>query len=174
MALLDHPGGLRLVVDACEQSPPFIAIDAANGQSLHARRASAGLSQQAAFQVAEQLCSCLVAAHQIGLHHGKLQPDAVFLDEQLGPQIDLTGLHTSAEDENGGPFLAPELAAGLEPDAAADVYSLAKLIVWMFLGDARMDHTQLCFDGTGRHGAAMHQLLGRGGLGRSRGATHGA
>ena len=31
LALLNHPGGLRLIVDACEQSPPFIAIDAANG-----------------------------------------------------------------------------------------------------------------------------------------------
>jgi serine/threonine protein kinase/class 3 adenylate cyclase len=161
LGLLNHPGSLRLIVNACGQSPSFVAIDAASGQTLDARRATGVLSQQSAFQVAEQLCSCLAAAHQIGLHHGTLEPAAVFLDEQLDPQIDLTDLRTSSENENSRTFLAPEVAGGQEPDAAADIYSLAKLIVWMFLGDARTDHAQLRFDGTGRHGAAMHQLLGR-------------
>ncbi len=90
-----------------------------------------------------------------------LEPGAVFLDEQLGVQVDLTGLRTSSESEGSSAFLAPESVAGQASDAAADIYSLAKLIIWMFLGDARTDHTQLHFDRTGRHGAAMHQLLSR-------------
>lgn len=86
-----------------------------------------------------QIASAVAAGHRIGLVHGKISPDTIHVRGDGSLQIDYLRPSSDEQTATGktakSQFQAPELGGRSDPDAAADVYSLASLLMWLFAGD---------------------------------------
>lgn len=76
----------------------------------------------------------LEALHQAGIVHGCICTENVLLDDELNPVLSEVGavsvaaLAARGAGDAYAPFAAPEITKGDEPDARADVYSVARLL----------------------------------------------
>lgn len=85
----------------------------------------------------------LQAIHELGLIHGCLCPSNVLLNDDLMPVITEAGTISIADhmtradelDNEYKAFAAPEVLKGILLDATVDVYSLAQLAHFVFLGE---------------------------------------
>jgi len=79
-----------------------------------------------------ELLSALAAAHDLGVVHGDLHPDSVFLVERDGLVLHtlLSGFGDRARRAWRGslPFVAPEVAAGVTPTFASDLYAAGAIL----------------------------------------------
>ena len=86
-----------------------------------------------------QIASAIASGHRLGLVHGRLSPLSIHVREDGSPQVDyvrppdLQVTHSADLDETR--FQAPESQGAKQCDAAADVFSLAMLLQWLFLGE---------------------------------------
>ncbi len=90
------------------------------------------------FDLLEELCDMLAAAHKRALFHGCLEPARIFVSKsgQAGPWLLDFGLANAlARSSKGGfampgspEYIAPELLDGRPPSSRADLYSLAVLL----------------------------------------------
>lgn len=97
-------------------------------QSLAARSSWRG---EQSIRLLEQLASALAAAHELGLWHGSLAADSVWLDERGVPRLELTGVVVGR-----GALPASGAARWQDADASADVLALALLAEEMLGGEA--------------------------------------
>ncbi|GIX25073.1 MAG: hypothetical protein KatS3mg122_2304 [Caldimonas sp.] len=89
--------------------------------------------------VAIGVLDALVHVHEAGMVHGRVRPDAVWLDitgrallgafEPAGRSIDPLRLNTAR-----GLYLAPEVAAGMRADARSDVHGVGLLLYALLVG----------------------------------------
>jgi serine/threonine protein kinase len=117
---------------------PWLAMELLSGESLDAYLTKRSyLPPQEAFEILEQLCHALIAAHEIGVVHRDLKPDNLFLaqsrvgagflvkvlDFGLAKVVDPNSRNTVAM---GTPFwMAPEQSQADAPiSQAADVWAL--------------------------------------------------
>jgi serine/threonine protein kinase len=153
---LRHPNVIGLVdasaLNDATGSPEkqYLVMPIAGGGDLGRKRrveANRG-SLDFVTQVGRQIASALMTAHDEGIIHRDLKPGNV-LFMGLGHEIWLSDFGISLIREPAAPsddpvvvgqqsFLAPELEGGRQLDVppAADVYSLGKLLYFMFSGGA--------------------------------------
>jgi serine/threonine protein kinase/class 3 adenylate cyclase len=132
-ALLDHPAATAVRELALEHDPPFLVVEASEGPTLAedlAGRLPLPLAEAVGLTAA--LAAALAAAHRLGLLHGQLGPDRVWLAGPLQPKLDFTGLDTGTETDAAD--LDASCRAPEAGDGAADVYALGALLFWLLAG----------------------------------------
>lgn len=147
-ALLDHPGllqpkshGFRYGMAVLEYPPP-------EGRTLGEHLALEPLGRARGLSIALDLLAALAAAHAKGIAHGELTPDNVFISAGPNgtPVVRILGTGLAAiVRELGDPssdvqwaaarYIAPEVLAGGEWDARADIYSVGALLYHALTND---------------------------------------
>ncbi len=90
------------------------------------------LSLERALFVAERVLSCLAAAHESGVVHGRLTPEKLLVGDEI-KVLDF-GLvpyrGSSISPSEATPYMAPEVAMGLvdQVDSRADLFSVAAIV----------------------------------------------
>ena len=138
---LDTPYVVRLRAVHGEGQDTVLVLDLAPGGSLAALLARRGsLDPGEVVTVAAPLAQALAAAHACGLVHGDVTPANVLFTADGMPLLADLGLSRLAGDGAGGPvdgtaeYLDPAVAAGGQPDEAADVWALAAVCHQLLCG----------------------------------------
>lgn len=143
VASLEHPhiAGVRGFGEL-DSGRPFLALELLKGEGLEARLARVRtLAPAAVCGLVEQAGGALQAVHDQGMIHGRLRPRYVFLcdDGKDGDVVKLLGFGVGRVADplipGPGSFLSPEVEAGEEPDATADVFSLGSIAYWALTGE---------------------------------------
>ncbi|MCB1235280.1 MAG: serine/threonine protein kinase [Verrucomicrobiae bacterium] len=137
---------------------PYFVMPLARGSTLEdilAREEQLPLME--ALGLAEQVARGLAAAHGEGVIHRDVKPDNVLTEARDGDRFATVWLAdfglaqrpgemaTAATARAGTPgFVAPEVAAGAEPDQRSDLYALGGLINTMLTGSP--EHVATVFD----------------------------
>jgi hypothetical protein len=128
-ALLDHPNiaSVRRLVE--HDGEPWLVTRYVSAASLADLTAAGPLSPRRAAAIGAQVAGALAYAHSpgLGVVHRAVTPRCILVGE--GERITLTGFGTSPTAGDGtvaatAPYVAPEVANGLEGGPQADVFSL--------------------------------------------------
>jgi hypothetical protein len=156
---LEHPGILRIEDDGTiEDKPYYIAEYCENGDL--SKRNLAALSALEKLLLFRQICLALAAAHNANVVHRDIKPSNILVRADgtiavgdfglclhLGAEERLTRTEEAVGAQN---YIAPELEGGRREDVnpAADVYSLGKLLYFLFAGRSipRERHREQMFD----------------------------
>ncbi len=138
---LNHPAATRVLTSDLEHEESAVVLETTSQRSLYEAVSKAEQTDEQQFlSLGCQLASVLAAGHRLGLAHGCLTPQSVFLRPDGTAQVDFVrpapGEDTSMDQKEDTQFLAPEATDIPEPDAAGDVFSLNSMLVWMFTGEA--------------------------------------
>jgi putative nucleotidyltransferase with HDIG domain len=119
----------------------FIVMEMLEGETLGERLERIGpLEEGIAVRVLVQIASAVGAAHDRGLVHAALKSENVFITNSVDypdfvKVLDFGAYKLQAPGVvRPSPYLAPEVLAGADPDAAADVYSAGILAYEMLVG----------------------------------------
>jgi len=132
---------------------PYFVMEQLQGESLAARMKRGGLNLIESFEILEQVCRALEAAHEKGIVHRDFKPDNVFLvavpgERPLVKLLDFGLAKLAGPDETrnqrtrtgmvmGTPlYISPEQARGRNVDARTDLYALGVVMYEMVLGRA--------------------------------------
>nr|HEX4314878.1 protein kinase [Kofleriaceae bacterium] len=128
LAAVDHPG-VRAIV-ALDELPPQLVLEGDRSPPLAELIEQASVDLARALAIVAELARAVAAAHHVGLCHGGLHPWSVHVDGNDRPRIELTQLATKpVAHAQVAACAAPELALEVaEPDAAADVYAIGRLL----------------------------------------------
>lgn len=153
---LEHPAIARVhAVEEPEASPPYLVMEALEGESLaNYLQREAAMPQALTLQLALQVASGLAAAHEIGIVHRDIKPGNLFL---LGPKgapervkiIDF-GLAKDLRNEEFGPssrnivlgtaqYMAPEQVLADPVDSRTDIYGFGAVLFRMLTGQLPFD-----------------------------------
>jgi serine/threonine protein kinase len=157
--VLDHPGILRIVENGTvEEKPYYIAEYCENGDLSN--RNVKGLTTIEKLLLFRQVCSAMAAAHSAKIVHRDIKPTNILVrsdgtlavgDFGLCLHLDADERLTLTEEAVGARnYMAPELEDGRRDDVtlAADVYSLGKLLYFLFAGRSfsREKHRHPAYD----------------------------
>ncbi|MBC8134149.1 MAG: HDOD domain-containing protein [Deltaproteobacteria bacterium] len=119
----------------------FVVMEMLEGESLGERLERTGhLPEVTALRILVQIASAVGAAHDRGLVHAALKLENVFITNSIDypdfvKVLDFGAYRLQqAGSPKASPYLAPELTAGVEPDAGADVYAAGILGYEMLVG----------------------------------------
>lgn len=138
---LDHPGILRIYEAGEAAGAPYLAMPPIDGTQLAERLKTSALPPRLAIDLARQLAEALSHAHERGVFHGSLRPEAVWVTRDgqarltgFGCPIHFEELDTKAVTASAG-YLAPEQAGGRGAvGRATDIYGLGALLYAMTTG----------------------------------------
>lgn len=103
---------------------------------LIARETSLAVGDAA--DLARQAARGLASAHSVGLVHGRLTPEKIFVSADDGPRVvklfDLGSEPVGKAPVTGVEYQAPETYDGAKPDQKADVYALGVIFYEMLTG----------------------------------------
>jgi serine/threonine protein kinase len=160
VATLRHPNVIALVEGLAFgrkngiAQEPYLVMPIAGGGDLGDRRRAEAYRHSIdwVLQVAKQMTSALIAANAAGIIHRDVKPTNVLFTGQ-GQEIWLADfaillVREAARCEDGDPwveqqaFIAPELEHGSQLDVtpAADVYSLGKVLYFLYSGGLDAPH----------------------------------
>ena len=151
---LNHPNILTIHEIGQEGSLQFIATEYVEGATLRENISGMRLALGQALEVAVQVASALVAAHQAGIVHRDIKPENIMLrtdgyvkvlDFGLAKLTEPKAVDTAVatlpkvETEPGlvmgtVSYMSPEQARGLKVDARTDIWSLGVMIYEMAAG----------------------------------------
>lgn len=142
---LDHPNILR-VLEYSTDDPKgaYMVTEYCEGGTL----AEANLTKWTALEKIDLfslICEAVACAHENGITHRDLKPENIFLRKDGSPVVGDFGIcffdngeRFTVTEEAVGPrlFIAPELESGRADcvTPAADVYSLGKVLYWLWAG----------------------------------------
>ncbi|HSK72675.1 MAG TPA: serine/threonine-protein kinase, partial [Pyrinomonadaceae bacterium] len=138
-----------------EGTMPFLVMEYVEGESLHDLLAREGrLAPEKALELMAAICNGIGAAHRQGIVHRDLKPLNIMIlkeKDSMNEAVkildfglakiksgELLGSFIQAQTTGlmGSPYyMAPEQWADEEPDARADIYSLAVILYQMLAGD---------------------------------------
>lgn len=156
---LSHDNLIRLVDADLDANPPYLVMDFCSGGSFR-KGWKAKVGTEVALATFLQICDGLAEAHRAGVVHRDIKPDNILFKEPNGPAViadfglcyvgDEERATSTTEAVGAWHFMAPELEDGRLENvtAAADVYSLGKLLYWMLTGRsfAREKHREAEFN----------------------------
>jgi len=146
MARLAHPNVVAVYDVGVFDDAVFVAMERIEGHALGDWLASAEHTPAAIVDAFVAAGRGLVAAHAVGVVHGDVKPDNILVGVDGRVRVTDFGLARRSESDASRPgvlagtprYMAPELAAGAAPTAAADQYSLA-LALQEAVGGARVE-----------------------------------
>ncbi|MFQ6015715.1 MAG: serine/threonine-protein kinase [Anaerolineae bacterium] len=142
---LSHPHIAHIYDAGKYQGRGYIVSEYMPGQTLaQLLSEEAPLALDRTLNLLCQACFASAYAHRMGQTHGRLAPQNVHVGS--GDQVKVTGFGLRwvvplalafAKEKDAEPFtyLAPEVAAGEPPSAAADVYTLGAILHQMLTGE---------------------------------------
>jgi len=165
LAALNHPGIAHLYGFEEKDGQPFLALELAEGEDLHARIARGRLPAEEAVAVARQVAEALEAAHEKGIVHRDLKPANVVVAADGQVKVLDFGLAKAWSGDGAGPlsgdathsptlahsgtqagvllgtaaYMAPEQARGKPVDKRADVWAFGVLLFEMLSGRRLFD-----------------------------------
>ncbi|MGE3799798.1 MAG: serine/threonine protein kinase [Candidatus Kapaibacterium sp.] len=140
---LQHPNIVTLIDYDIESTPPYLVTEYCSGGTLSKLNLST-LDTTQRLRLFLNICRGVGHAHEKGIIHRDLKPENIFLqDDQITPVVGDFGIchidngnRVTLIDEVVGArhFTAPELeeSGSSEVSASADVYSLGKILYWIF------------------------------------------
>jgi serine/threonine protein kinase len=144
----DHPNVVRVIDtgNTPKSGFPFFVMPFYAGRSLEDRRMPFGPPDEI-FKLFAGICDGVAYVHSKNIVHRDIKPANILLDADGRPvvgdfglcyRVDAESLTATMEVATPRWFGAPELQNGhLEnPSQSADVYSLGKLLYWLFTGKA--------------------------------------
>lgn len=155
---LNHPNILTIYEIGSEDSTYFMATEYVEGETLRRHMAGKAMPLGEAVDVAIQVASALVAAHEAGIVHRDIKPENIMvrrdgyakvLDFGLAKLTQRAATASRSEDPilgnletNPGMvmgtlnYMSPEQARGQTVDARTDIFSLAVVVYEMVAGSA--------------------------------------
>ena len=155
---LNHPNILTVYEIGQGDGVHYIATEFIAGQTLRQRLASGRLPLTEALEVAIQVASALVAAHEAGIMHRDIKPEnimvrpdqlvkvldlglAKLVQSQTSPMADKAARGAEFKTETGvvigtARYMSPEQARGKPVDARTDLFSLGVVMYEMVAGRA--------------------------------------
>ncbi len=145
LASLTHPGIVTVIDRGDDHGRPFIVFEYVRGRDLRERIDDEGrLPLRDVLAIGEQIADALAYAHARGVIHRDVKPHNILLTPDGQPKLtdfgiarvlEQPGLTMEGRVLGTGDYLAPEQAAGEQPDARADVYALGVLLYHALCGD---------------------------------------
>ena len=133
-ARLQHPHVISMFDVVVHDDRPWLIMEYLPSRSLAAALAENGpMSPRAAAEVGRQVADGLAAAHDAGVVHRDVKPGNVLLGDEGQVKITDFGVSRAVDEVQltrtgiiaGTPaFFAPEVARGLAPTAASDLFAL--------------------------------------------------
>jgi serine/threonine protein kinase/tetratricopeptide (TPR) repeat protein len=158
---LNHPHIITIHEVGQADSTYFIATEFIDGQPLRAVMKRAQLPVERVIDIAIQIASALVAAHDVNIVHRDIKPENIMLREDgyvkvldfglaklmnqsvLDPEAS-TMVNTAAGVVLGTlSYMSPEQARGLEVDARTDIWSLGVVLYEMVTGRPPFEGTTM-------------------------------
>ncbi len=151
-ARLKHPNVVAIYdFGVSNQGLLYLVMEMVEGQSLrNLIRQYGSFTASAAFEIINQVCTALGAAHSQGIIHRDLKPDNIIVSEtasgwhvkvvdfgiaKLRDQSSTTSSLTQTGMIMGTPrYMSPEQCMGEEIDARSDIYSLGIILYEMLCG----------------------------------------
>jgi serine/threonine protein kinase/class 3 adenylate cyclase len=134
LALLEHEGALRLRNKDLDHDPPFVALEWCEPATL-AESVRGPMAVTQAVGLAHTLAESLLAAHRLGLGHGRLCPSAVQRSDRRAKidftRLDVGSIPAGPVDEACFPPEPENAATSVGP---ADVYGLGAVLYWLLTG----------------------------------------
>ncbi len=152
---LNHPHILTIHEIGTYQTSKFIAMEFIDGETLR-ERMRAGMKLLQVLEVASEVASALVAAHEAGIVHRDIKPDNVMVRRDGYVKVLDFGLAKLAEQKPApsdpeaptramvntdagtvmgtANYMSPEQAKGVQVDARSDLWSLGAVIYEMVTG----------------------------------------
>jgi serine/threonine protein kinase len=121
----------------------FVTMEYFHGQNLKEYIKANALSNMKAWQIAEQICDGLDAAHRGGIVHRDLKSQNIIIntagqikiiDFGLAHTTQMEGLTATGLIMGTPEYMAPEQVAGKRVDERADIYSLGIILYELFTG----------------------------------------
>ena len=133
-AELDHPGAIRILELGSEEDPPYAILEWTGSTTLAAAVEAGLTSEETTRTVGRALTEAVGAAHRLGLAHGRLIAERVFVGEDGQPKLDFTGAQVGFPAGELQPArFADTTHAHSEPadmgsERAGDLYDLGALL----------------------------------------------
>ncbi|WP_433754895.1 protein kinase domain-containing protein [Nocardia sp. CA-135398] len=144
--LTGHPNIVAVLqVGTTASGLPYLVMPFYPQDSLHARiRRHGPLSVEETLRVGVKVAGALEAAQRLGILHRDVKPSNILITDYGEPALTdfgiariADGFRTATGTITGSPaFTAPEVLAGAEPTAAADVYGLGATLFAASTGHA--------------------------------------
>jgi serine/threonine protein kinase len=147
LALLDHPGVVRLYGTGSHDGVPYLVLELVEGPSLADELVAGPLGVDRSVSAARQLADALAHAHGLGVVHRDLKPANVLFDAEgrvrladfgiarladLGASV--TRMTAAGMVVGTVPYLAPEQVEGRGVGTPADVYTLGLVTLECLIG----------------------------------------
>ncbi|GAB3910338.1 hypothetical protein GCM10029964_113980 [Kibdelosporangium lantanae] len=137
-ARLQHPNAITVYDVVDDEGQPWLVMEYLPSRSLAAELDDRmTIPPQEAARIGAEVATALVAAHAAGIVHRDIKPANVLLGEDGSVKITDFGISRAVGDVTvtatgmlaGTPaYLAPEVAKGMEPTPASDVFSLGSTL----------------------------------------------
>lgn len=143
LAGLAHPNLVAIRDVVAEPAVVALVLDLVEGPSVRERIEAGPVPPAEAAVIVAGVCRALAAAHAAGVVHRDVKPENVLLARNGEPRLTdfgvaylMGGRRSTALGPPVGTaeYIAPELAAGATPTAAADVYAAGVLLFELLTG----------------------------------------
>ena len=150
VSALNHPNIVTIYEAQMAGDIPFIAMEYVPGVTLAQRLRKKPLTVTESLEIAEQICSALVHAHQAGIVHRDLKPGNTMLTKEGTAKVLDFGLAKKTDPAAAGgeaataialtatgvavgtlAYMSPEQAVGDEVDGRSDLFSFGVILYEM-------------------------------------------
>jgi eukaryotic-like serine/threonine-protein kinase len=131
-ALIAHPNIASVFAVGVDRGRPFVVSELLQGESLRARLRGQRLPVPMAASYALEIAHGLIAAHEVGVVHGGLSPEHVFVTVDGCVKIADFGLPVGpAAALSAAAYLSPEQARDGAGDERSDIFSVGVILYEM-------------------------------------------